>query len=125
MRQLILAAAALTLAGCSDSPGPTLAHGKPLEHWVQALRDPDARTRKRAADILGNIGAVDATVIPALASALKDPDRAVRAATVIALLKMGPAARDATPALVEASKDSDTKVRSCAAQALRNLRNAP
>ena len=88
------------LSGCGQS-APTLAHGQPVEHWVRALRDPDAKVRKRAADVLGNVGAADATVVPALAGAVKDSDRAVREATVLALLKMGPAARDALPALVE------------------------
>jgi HEAT repeat protein len=125
MRQLIFAAAAFALAGCSDPPGPPMAHGKPIEHWLRALRDPDANIRKRAADVLGNVGPADPTIVPELASALKDPSRTVREAAVVALLKMGPAAKDAAPALVEASRDSDAKVRSHAAKALQNLRNAP
>ena len=124
LRRIAFAAAALILSGCSQ-PGPTLAHGQPVEHWVKALRDPDAKVRKRAADVLGNVGAADTTVVPALAGAVKDSDRAVREATVLALLKMGPAARDAMPALVEASKDSDAKVRSYAARAVENLRASP
>jgi HEAT repeat protein len=124
LRLIALAAAMLVLSGCGQ-PVPRLAHGKPVEHWVQALRDPDAKVRKRAADVLGNVGAADATVVPALAGAVKDSDRAVREATVLALLKMGPAARDAMPALALASKDSDAKVRSHAARALENLRAAP
>ncbi len=125
MRQLLLAAGLFGLAGCSNAPAPMQAHGKPVEHWVQALRDPDVKVRKRAADVLGNVGAADATVVPALAQGLKDPDRTVREATVLALLKIGPAAKEATPALVEANKDSDAKVRSYAAKALQNLRDAP
>jgi len=124
LRLIAFAAAVLILSGCSQ-PGPTLAHGQPVDHWVQALRDPDAKVRKRAADVLGNVGAADATVVPALAAALKDQDRGVREATVLALLKMGPAAKDAAPALVEASKDSDARVRSYAAKALEKLRAAP
>ena len=114
----------LLLAGCGGSPQPTLAHGKPIEHWVQALRDPDARTRKRAADVLGNVGAADAKVVAALADGTRDRDRTVREATVLALLKIGPAAKDAAPALVAASKDSDAKVRAYASRALENIRAA-
>ncbi len=124
LRLIALAAAMLVLSGCGQ-PGPIMAHGQPVEHWVQALRDPDAKMRKRAADVLGNVGAADPTVVPALAGAVKDSDRAVREATVLALLKMGPAARDATPALALASKDSDAKVRSYAARALENLHANP
>ena len=124
LRLIALAATVLALSGCSQ-PAPTMAHGKPVAHWVQALRDPDLKVRKRAADVLGNVGAADATVVPALAGAVKDQDRAVREATVLALLKMGGAARDAMPALVEASKDSDARVRSYAARALEKLRADP
>src|ERR1700730_17168731 len=124
LRLIAFAAMMCVASGCGQS-APTLAHGQPVEHWVQALRDPDAKVRKRAADVLGNVGAADATVVPALAGAVKDSDRAVREATVLALLKMGPAARDAMPALALASKDSDAKGRSHAARALENLRAAP
>jgi HEAT repeat protein len=123
-RLIAFATAVLILSGCSQS-GPTLAHGQPVEHWVRALRDPDAKVRKRAADVLGNVGAADATVVPALATALKDQDRVVREATVLALLKMGSAAKDAAPALVEASKDSDARVRSYAAKALEKIQASP
>jgi HEAT repeat protein len=125
MRQLILAISLLALAGCGGPPAPTLAHGKPVEHWVQALRDPDAKVRKRAADVLGNVGAADATVVPALATALKDRDRGVREASVLALLKIGPAAKEAAPALALASKDADAKVRAYATQALEKLGSTP
>ena len=121
MRQTILALSALWLAGCGGPTGPMLAHGKPVEHWVQALRDPDAKLRKRAADVLGNIGAADPAVVPALAGAVQDGDRAVRQAAVLALLKMGPDARPATPALRAACKDGDATVRSYATKALAKI----
>jgi HEAT repeat protein len=125
MRQLTFALSLGVLAGCSAPFGPTLAHGKPVEHWVQALRDPDLKVRKRAADVLGNVGAADATVVPALATALKDRDRGVREATVLALLKIGPSAQEAAPALLLASKDADAKVRAYAIQALEKIGSAP
>jgi HEAT repeat protein len=81
-----------------------MAHGKPVAHWVQALQDPSATVRKKAVNVLGNVGAVDPAVVPALARALKDRDVGVRRAAVLALLKIGPAARDVVPALKELGK---------------------
>jgi HEAT repeat protein len=115
-------AALIALAGCSSQPGPQLAHGKSVEHWVRELKSDDAKARKRAAEVLGNVGPADSTVVPALAGAARDRDRNVREAVVVALLKMGDAAADATPALVEASKDSDARVRSQALKALERIR---
>ena len=122
---VLLALAGCGMAGCGGRPEPTMAHGKPVAHWVQSLQDPDARVRKRAADVMGNIGAVDPTIVPALAAAVKDRDRSVREAAVLALLKMGAAAKEATPALDEASKDSDARIRSYAAKALQKIRESP
>ena len=79
MRLVILLAAVLLLGGCRKDP-VILAHGKPIAHWVQALQDPNPRSRKKAADVLGNVGAVDPAVVPALARALKDRDAGVRRA---------------------------------------------
>ena len=124
MRLAWLVLVVIALAGCSSQAGPTLAHGKPIEHWVAALRDRDAKVRKRAADVMGNVGAADPAVVPALAGAIKDRDRSVREAVVLALLKIGPAARDATAALEGATRDSDPKVRSHASRALEKLRDA-
>jgi HEAT repeat protein len=120
-RQVVLLAAALALGGCGKAP-PTLAHGKPVAHWVQALQDPDVRVRRKAADVLGNVGAVDGAVVPALARAVKDRDVGVRRAAVLALLKIGPGAREAAPVLEEAGKDRDGRVGAYAAQALRKVR---
>ncbi len=113
---------ALTI-GCHKSE-PTLAHGKPVGDWVAALRDPDARARKKAAGVLGNVGAIDPAVVPALAAAVRDREPAVRAEAVLALAKIGPAARDAEPALTEAQKDSNAAVRKYASQALECVRQS-
>jgi HEAT repeat protein len=117
---VVLTGAAL-LNGCGK-PAPPLAHGKPLGDWVQALKDPDARLRKKAAGVLGNVGAIDPAVVPALAGALKDRDPGVRGEAAQALLKIGPDAREAGPALAEAQQDRDPKVRACAAKALQRIR---
>ena len=123
MRSMMAALVLTTLAGCTSQSGPTRAHGKPIEEWVQALQSPDAKQRKKAADVMGNVGATDPAVVPALAGALKDRDRSVREAAAVALLKIGPAASEATPALEAARQDPDAKVRDYAARALEKMRD--
>jgi HEAT repeat protein len=118
---LVLAVVCLVLVGGCGKSAPQMAHGKPVADWVQALQDPDARVRKKAAGVLGNVGAIDPAVVPALAAALKDRDAGVRNEAVLALLKMGPAAQEAGPALAEAQTDRDPRVRTYAAQALQRI----
>ena len=110
------------LSGCSK-PQPTLTGGKPLSHWVEALRSsPDAHMRKEAAFKKGNAGPADPTILPALVGALKDRDSAVRCETILALVKFGSAAREAAPALGDLrDHDRDPKVRSFAAKAFVKL----
>jgi HEAT repeat protein len=121
MRRVLLIGLLVLTAGCHRGE-PTMAHGKPVSEWVAALRDPDARARKKAAGVLGNVGATDPAVVPALAEAMHDRDPAVRAEAAQALLKIGPAARDAEPALAEAQNDRDATVRQYAAKALERVR---
>jgi HEAT repeat protein len=109
------------LSGCGRSPEPTHVHGEPMDHWLEALRSRDARVRKRAVTVLGNVGPADAAVIPALTGAVRDPDAGVRAEAVLGLLKIGPPARDAVPVLTEATKDRDPRVRAYAARALERV----
>ncbi|HEX5271523.1 MAG TPA: HEAT repeat domain-containing protein, partial [Gemmataceae bacterium] len=109
MRRLLAVALIMVTVGCHKT-GPTLAHGKPVGDWVAALCDPDARARKKAAGVLGNVGAIDPAVVPALAGAVRDREPAVRAEAVLALAKIGPAARDAEAALAEAQKDPNPTV---------------
>jgi HEAT repeat protein len=123
MRRLVLLGLLLP-AGCGQAP-PLLAHGKPVSHWLEVLRHPDANDRRRAVVVLGNVGAADPAVLPALAGAVKDRDAGVRGAAVLALLKMGPAAREAAPALREAERDRDPRVRQYAARALQRIESAP
>jgi HEAT repeat protein len=113
------------VGGCSKTP-PTLAGGKPVGHWVQALQDPDARVRKRAAFRLGNVGPADPAAFPALVGALEDRDAGVRREAILALLKFGPAAKEAAGALSERERhDRDARVRAYAAKALEKLRDNP
>jgi HEAT repeat protein len=94
--------------------------------WAEALRDPDAKLRKKAAFTLGNIGPSDPAVLPALIGALEDADAGVRCEAILSLLKCGPAAKEALPALAEVQqRDRDAQVRSCAARALAKLHENP
>jgi HEAT repeats len=119
MRSLSFVILMLSLSGCGKTP-PTMGGGK----WAEALRDPDAKVRKKAAFTLGNIGPSDPAVLPALTAALKDADAGVRCEAVLALLKYGPGARGAVPELTEVhQKDRDAKVREYAAKAVEKLRS--
>jgi HEAT repeat protein len=112
----------LLLSGCSPAP-PTLAGGKPVSYWIEALKAPDRKLRKKAAFKLGNAGPTDPAVLPALTRALQDKDAGVRSATILALLKFGAGAQEAIPALTQVQQqDRDRKVRTDAAQALAKLR---
>ncbi len=121
MRGGLLVGLLLLSAGCGPSR-PTMAHYNPVSYWVQALDGPDFRQRKKAVEVLGNVGPADPAVVPALARAVGDRDARVRAEAVLALLKLGPAARDAVPALTEATKDKDPRVRGYAVKALERIR---
>jgi HEAT repeat protein len=124
-RLLMLTWLGLTpLAGCGSPAPQTMAHYRPVSHWVGVLRGPDAMQRKQAVRILGNVGTADPAVIPALAGAVKDADAAVRSEAVLALLKIGPPARDAVPALTDALRDKDARVRGYAAKAVERI-NGP
>jgi HEAT repeat protein len=123
---LVLAAlgAAIFLGGCGKAEPPT-AGGKSIGYWVDALRDRDAKVRKKAVRKLANVGATDPAAVPALAGALKDQDPGVRAEAALALLRIGPEAREAIPALQAATKDRDRTVRSHALKALEKVQAGP
>ena len=116
----------LTLAaGCSSRPeGPLTAGGRPVSHWLDELRSPDPKARKKAVRELGHVGKADPAAIPAVTGALKDPDPQVRAEAALALLNLGPAAAEAVPALEEVRNDSDPAVRSYVHKALERIRGS-
>jgi HEAT repeat protein len=121
MRPTTLFLTAALLIGCSRAPVMTSVHGKSAEEWISALQDKDAKKRRKAAEVLGNVGAADPQVIPALTAALKDRDPKVRSEVVLSLLKIGPAAQEAVAALNEARNDRDAGVRANAVKALQRI----
>jgi HEAT repeat protein len=124
MRYLLAVALLAPASGCAKAP-PTMAHGQPVEHWVQALHGRDAQARRKAVRVLGNVGPGDPAVVAALARAAADPAPAVRREAVTALLKLGPAAGEALPALERLRTDPDPRVRRDADLAVRRLREVP
>jgi HEAT repeat protein len=118
-----LLAAVAAAAGCGKSEPPLTAGGRPVSHWLDELKKPDPKARKKAVRELGHVGPADPAAIPAVTAAVKDKDAAVRREAVLALLNLGPAARDAAAALAEAAKsDPDPAVRQDAAKALERIR---
>jgi HEAT repeat protein len=112
---------ALSAAGCGPAR-PTLAGGKPVSHWTQALRDPRPEVRREAAAKLGNVGPSDPAALPTLRAALDDADAGVRREAIVALVKCGPAAREAAPTLEQLRQnDRDAQVRLYAGRALEKL----
>jgi HEAT repeat protein len=112
-----LVALAIIFFGCGQTPAP-LAGAK----WAAALRDSNAKVRKKAAFTLGNIGACDTSVLSALLLALEDADAGVRCQAILALLKCGPAGRQGISALDKLKqKDPEIKVRQFAARAIEQL----
>jgi HEAT repeat protein len=122
MRGFILGLLLLMLVcGCGKKT-PVLSGGKPADYWVQALRDPDARVRVKAAVKLGNAGPINPDVLPALQAALDDADARVRCEAILALVKFGPLAKEAVPALASLSQqDRDGRVRQYATEAVAKL----
>jgi HEAT repeat protein len=119
-------AVAALLAGCRRDAGPKGLYfsGEPVAHWLDAARSPNAKVRKKAVDVLGNVGPADPAAIPALADAVRDKDPAVRDAAVLALSKIGPPAAVALPALRDATKDPSPVVRTHAATAVERVGGA-
>jgi len=111
--------------GCGGTKEPVLAYGKPVNHWLQELKKPESRARKKAVLALGQIGGADPEAIPALIIAVKDPDAEVREKAILALLHLGPAAKDAIPALTEAQNDVDPAIQAQAKKALERIQSGP
>jgi HEAT repeat protein len=121
MKYVIMACLAVALAGCGNGP-PTVSSGKPVAYWVQAVKDPDIRLRKKAVAALGNVGPADAAAIPALTAAVADALPEIRREAILALLKSGRDAHGAIAAITAALQDPDAQVRLVAEKALLKIR---
>ena len=117
---LVIISLSFFLSGCG-SRTPTTVHGKSVDYWLDSLHNSDARMRQKAVEALGNVGADNPLIVPALTATLEDRDANVRGAAVLALLKIGPEASESVPALQIALTDKDPKVREYAKKALTRI----
>jgi hypothetical protein len=88
---------------------------------VEALKSPDPSARKKAADMLAQIGPEARAATPTLLQVAKDPEREVRAVAVMALGETSQGTQDAIPELIESIKDEDAGVRAAAAHSLAEI----
>jgi HEAT repeat protein len=122
MKSVALVAVLGLLAPGCEPPQPTLAGGKSVQHWFQALQSRDPRTRREAVYKLGNVGSADSQAVPAVLNALRDADAGVRREAILATIKFGAEARAALPELAEMQQhDQDSKVREYARKALESI----
>jgi HEAT repeat protein len=122
IRGIAMIVASIAVCGCQRGGDPVLAGGKSIEGRLQALRDPNPKIRREAAEKLGNVGPSDAQVVPALRTALADKDARVRSAAILALVKCGDAAAPTLSVLTDLqTKDPDRQVREYAKEAVSVL----
>ena len=84
---------------------------------IRLLKDPDRDVRVQCAYSLGNLGALDETVVPALTNVLTEKDVNIQRAAVSSLGKIRNEA--AMLGLVEAFRSKDADIRTKAADELR------
>jgi len=90
---------------------------------IDALQDPDSRTRAPVAFALGQIGPEGSNAVPALTRTIDDEWWYVRENAAIALGKIGSNAAPAIPALAKlAQGDRNENVRKAAAEAIKSIR---
>lgn len=95
-----------------------------LPSLLRALKTGDARTRARASDDLGHLGAKAAPALPALMAALGDRSPRVRASAGLALGNIGAEHGGVVRLLTKALKDRSEDVRYAAALALSRIDTA-
>jgi HEAT repeat protein len=116
---------ALILALRDDNPEVQRALRKigPSEHLTVALQHRDARIRRGAAEVLGDLGSRANESVPALVHALQDKEEAVRARAARALGAIG--SPSAIQPLTATLDDRLASVRSASAEALGKMRAVP
>ena len=101
--------------------GPAAAPAVPV--LIDALQDPESRTRARLAFALGQIGPNASSAVPALTTALDDEWWYVRENAAIALGKLKSNAVTAIPVLARlAQGDRNKDVRNAALEAIKSIR---
>ena len=86
--RILLLSCVLVLAGCGFKQEPVLSHGKTASYWIDTLKSPNPKERKKAVEALGHIGPADSAAIPALIETVKDGDPLVRGHAILALLNI-------------------------------------
>ncbi|MCI0351943.1 MAG: HEAT repeat domain-containing protein, partial [Acidobacteriales bacterium] len=95
----------------------------PLQHLTLALQDRDARIRRGAAEVLGDLGPRANESVSVLVHAMKDEEESVRVRVARALGAIG--APSAVRPLIVALNDRLPSVRSASAEALGKMRANP
>lgn len=91
---------------------------KVMEMAINALRDPDANTRRRAAETLGSLGALGKPAVAPLADAAHDADAVVRDRVIRALARIGIPPDQVVAVLIGALDDPAYHVQHAAVAAL-------
>ena len=89
--------------------------------FIDALKDPDKRYRRRAAYFLEFLGPAAKPALGAILEAARDPYWRVRAQAAETLGAMGPTAAEAIPVLNEMLKTRNAAIRDNARRALRRI----
>jgi HEAT repeat protein len=89
--------------------------GRRSDQWIKDLQSDDVEKRRKAADVLGWIGA---EAIPPLISALRDRDSGVRD---LAATSLGDLGAEAVPALLSTVQDGDPNSRKSSIQAIAKI----
>ena len=108
-------------SGAKDSNAGAVARGDATAELIAQLADESPRTRVRAAQALGQLGAPARNAGPALGKLLSDSNVHVRRAAIQAFRRIHPDPQMAVPLLVEVAADADSVVRLNAMDGLAEL----
>jgi hypothetical protein len=120
---LLLVGLTLLHAGCENSfREEAVWEGVSTSGWVELLQDDDVEKRRKAAEVLGELGLTEAdlTVRP-LADALKDSDAHVRLMALKSLEKLAPKATKVQAAVGRAINDKNKIVAKQAMKTYKTL----
>jgi HEAT repeat protein len=101
--------------------GP-MAHGKPLQYWIDALKDEEALVREEGILVLTDLGPAAKDALPELTKLLKDPNLPVRVKAATALFRIDrQQGKNAVPALCDGVKQGNSTERIQAIQLLGQI----